>query len=181
MHSTKTIRIAVLAIICLIGIASVVAYMWYTLEQKGAALLSSMQATADAQARELRYADLEDSVGAIVADEAAMRKFILNGERDTVTFLSTVDDLAAGLGVVLTTERLEVRTEEGRPFDSLDISFKIEGSESAVMQLIALLETIPYHSFVRSVEVQKSVNELTGVVSIESTLTLTVTIDQTQS
>jgi hypothetical protein len=66
-------------------------------------------------------------------------------EDEAGDFLIEIERLGAAQGVSITTGALKVEKKKDTP-DRLAVEFVIEGSESQVRSVLALLETLPYPS-----------------------------------
>lgn len=172
--TTKILALAGLSVI--LGIGALV-YAGFVLEGLGAELTANMQLFADNAAREQEYRELQRTLANTEEERSALRSLVLHGNDDTVNFLSEIDELAAALGVTLITEELKVRSPEGAPFDQLDVTFAIEGPRAQTARLIELFESLPYHSYIRTLSVEYAQDETTGVSVMESTVILSVTME----
>ncbi len=106
--------------------------------------------------REQEYTTLARIVEESEGDRTALKDFILTEEGgETISFLTEIEKMARNSGVDLVTENLDVVTVQGSVYDDLHISFKVEGQIDKVHDLILLLESLPYHSKMRRVELAK--------------------------
>lgn len=169
---TQNTRMLIAASLTLAVVISAVAYVTAVLERDGAELEKHVAQLHNQQAYEQEYLALERLLLETADDRSKLAALILDGEEDTVQFLSEVDRLAARLGIDLVTEALEVQVQKDDPFDILSVKFSITGREAEVLQMIRLLEVWPYHSRVVEATVRRT------DVEMESMVTLAVTIDK---
>lgn len=125
-------------------------------------------------AKAVQYiADVEGQIGNARSREQSMRSLRqlitdTEQERTTLSQYSVGSDGAAsliellerdarGLGISFAIGGVSVDPKEG-PFDTLKVSMQASGSFSAVMRLLALIETIPYASTVEAITLQREEN-----------------------
>lgn len=178
MPAAKTTKILILAALSMTVALTAVVYVGLLLERKGALFTENLQLSVDREAREQEHIALQDQLASTAAEREQIQQFILEGDDDTIAFLSEIDDLAASLGVTLVTEKLEVREEKNATFNMLDVTFSIDGAPGSVIHLIQLLETLPYHSHIAAATLSRNTDEATGAVLAESTVTLTLTMQK---
>ena len=154
----------------------ILAYIGWFISAQGGALQSDLQQYTDQEAQQQEYLMLERELAATAEDRATLAELALDGDEDTVAFLSAVDGLAARLGVSLVTEKLEVQVQKDAPFDSLDATFGLSGSEAAVFRMIRLLESWPYHSYLTALEIDRIADALPGEPAMTARATLSVTL-----
>ena len=166
----------IIASITLAVSVAVVAYMGWTIRAMGSALQSDLQQFTDQEAQQQEYLALERELAATAEDRAFLTELALDGDEDTVAFLSEVDGIAARLGLSLETEKLEVLANKDAPFDSLEATFSFGGTEASTMRMIRLLESWPYHSYVRALEIDRMTDTLPGEPAMTARVTLSVTL-----
>lgn len=178
MPMSRSIKILVGACICVSCGAGLVAYTASILTQKGTVLQEQMQLFADEQTHQQEYVNLVNLLAETEAERSRLRMYLLNGDNDTITFLSKMDHLASAIGVDLVTSRLEVSSEEGSMQDILEIAFDIEGEDSAVKKFLMVLETVPYHSYITNVNITRSVNAESSALVTKSLVTFAMSLHQ---
>lgn len=154
-------------------------YAWVTvvLEEQGEKLQEQMLTIANQQAFEARFDELSKMVNETESERSQLAGYILKDDADTITLLSKFDDIAAKQNVDLKTSQLTVEEQKG-PYNLLKLSYSLEGSETSVRRMIQLFETVPYHGYITSLSLQRSTNEATGAVEVESTIGLEITIEK---
>lgn len=137
----------------------------YTVHNAGSELQSRVALINDRNAKIKMYTDLSRLIEQTKGERTELSRFVLD-EQHTSLFLTEVESLARTLGVQLSTEALTVVPKDGN-FDDLSIEFSVEGSNSAVRQVLLMLETLPYHSTVASVLISKeSTGNVHGTIKI---------------
>lgn len=141
----------------------------YFVLTESTALRARAQAVADHAAQQQLYANLASLVERTAPERATLQTYVLT-EDDTISFLANIESLAALRGLALTTDALTVT--EAKPNNVLMVNFTLAGTEVAVYDFIALMEVLPYMSYLTEVNVVRDPE--TGLA--ESTLTLAVTL-----
>ncbi len=138
-------------------------YMYLTIYKAGTELTTRIVAIEQNVSKEKMVTNLEAAMAKTQDERNEISAFVLT-EDETSVFLTDIEKVAATQNVTLTTNSLEVvkpikkvasgtttpQTQEITPslFDTLSISFLIEGQEDAVKKMLYVFETLPYHSTV---------------------------------
>lgn len=86
-------------------------------------------------------------------------------ESTTINFLSLVETLGREEGVVLSTDQLTVEPINAQ-FENLVATVSVEGRYDAVMQMLALLEQLPYEAHVENVSLGREGDGWKGVFQV---------------
>ncbi len=121
---------------------------------------------------------LRELLDTTVTERAELSSYVINGEDETIRFLSRIDNLAAVYGVTLSTDSLTIVPKIRKPYAGLRVVYSFKGSDEAVRVFIGALETIPYSSTVTALSVTKTIDEQTGVTLISGSATLLVSTTQ---
>ena len=148
---------------------------WF-ITQNGNALERDLQQFNDQEARQQEYRALERELVETKDERARLATLVLDGDEDTVTFLSEIDRVADELGLALVTEELVVQPNKDAPFNTLESTFRFEGSETAVFTMLRLLESWPYHGYVRDVEVNRLADSLPSQAEANALVTVAITL-----
>ena len=120
-----------------------------------------------------------DALTALVAetkqDREALDQFILNDEADTIDLLSEFDAIAERQQVNLSTNQLAV-TETSGEYDMLSLTYTVSGSEDAVIRMIEIFESLPYHGEVESLTYARKENGETGINNVTASVALQLSI-----
>lgn len=161
--------VAVVAFIYMSLAVCALGWVLYEVTTAGQSLSDRVNAIADKNAKLQSYTKLATLMEETAPQRQELVQFVLTKDK-TSSFLTEIESLGASQGVSLTTNSLKVIEKEGS-FDDLVIQFKIEGREDLVQKMIALLETLPYHSQVSSLTFA-----LQNTGAIESNVELTITL-----
>lgn len=176
MPKITNMHMPLIALLTLCAAAGAAGGTAYLVHEKGVELRVHEQERANTEAHREEYAALEELLAESADDRMYLQALILADQDDAVPFLSAVDRLADGLALELRAEKLEVREMKDEPFNVFAITFLLKGGEPAVIRMLTLLETLPYHSRIESAEFKRSRDELTGRIDAQSTVTLLLTI-----
>ncbi len=174
MITKKTKVVGVGALLFLVTACIVLFAMWRYVGITGAELVDHSKEIANHQARQQTYNELEQLVNSTKADRDELSTYVLTEDK-TIDFLATVEQIAIEQGITMTTNALEVVEQEGL-FDTLIISFAVEGDTKRVDAMVHIFETLPYHAFVSDILFsydQKSLSPTT-----KGTIELTVSLLQ---
>lgn len=153
-------RMLITAAIALATTVSVLAFLSYLIQSTGASLTEMMRIFASEESQQQAHHELAEELERTASVRERVREYVLHGDADTVRFLSEVDELAVDVGVTLETDELAVQPGSDS-FKELAITLTIEGTEGAVVRMLSLLETLPYHSYIQRVDFSRDA-ERTG-------------------
>ena len=176
MRISQTKRILIISVLVCVFVIAALIGMWYLIGQQGIALKSNMQAVQDKEELSREQFKLQAILDETVAERDRLRSHVLEGEEGAVKLLSTVDEVAADLGITLETKRLAVRDNKGGLFNTLVIDFSLKGSERSVMKALQLLELMPYRSHLDRISMSRERNVETGTLVSQIELTMHVSI-----
>jgi len=146
--------------------------IWNNIQNKGVDLAQKANALANFEAQNQSYRELEKLVEETGSERDKLQQYLLTEDK-TIDFLSMIEELATTQSVKLSTDALKVQNIDG-PFDSLLISYRVEGMKTRVDVLLKLLETLPYQSVVSGISLQYTSKE--GADITTGTFTLAVTL-----
>ena len=161
-------------------------FMYKTIYDAGELLTTRVNTIASNDVKEKMIKDLELSLVKTEEERTAVRSFVLTEDK-TSLFLTDIEQVARAQSVVVTTNTLEVvkpikkvvsgtstspaPVAEASFFDTLIISFSLEGDEKNVQKMLKTFETLPYHSSVTSFSLKRE-----GGGKAKATLGLTVSL-----
>lgn len=174
MNIFKKIQPLIFALVCMLAAAGLFFGLWYVIEDQGLELKDQAQTIADEKSFQSQYHRLVESVNRTETDRRTLESYVLLDDGDTIELLSRLDEIAAAQGVELATSQLQLKESEGN-YNQLQLSYRLGGPEAAVVRLISLFETLPLHSHVTSVNIDRSkVEGDVGPVSANVSLLLTI-------
>lgn len=149
--NTKTIAILG-ATIFLVSVA-VCAGFWYQVLLHKETLKAHMTEVATTKAQKEELAALVRTVQATADDRASLKTRILGAE-GVIDFLTRVEELGAERGVELKTSALTV-VPQNEVFETLQMTITVTGSYDAVLEVLTLIELIPYQSVISHVSISR--------------------------
>lgn len=134
---------------------SVVGLWWMSTQVSsvGKTLKSEVKVVADRLAQEQKYAELVDLVNETETVRNELETYILT-EEETIDFLAQIEQIGIDQGVDLETLSLNVVEKSGM-FDELVVNFSVSGNELLVLKMIDVLESLPYHSQIESLDIER--------------------------
>ncbi|GEM_PF-822232 len=171
----KTKVIGLISIVLFSVTCAGVVFAWDYIHTEGEKLEAEITAVANFLAREETYEDVTSLVTDTSDERQELLAYVLTEEK-TIDFLAEVEQIAIDQGIALTTDTLQVTPGTGL-FDTLTVSFSVEGPEVYVIRMLQILETLPYYSSVVRV-VLNTESELNGVPIVAGTITLEVNLLQ---
>lgn len=177
MNTTN--KLLTISLICLGLSGSLVAYLWFYLEDRGTKLQADLQTVHDRDELEREYKRLQELLEETETERTELERHVIVGEPGTVSFLSLIDEVAVELGIELSTDELKVVTTNETGFDELLIKFSFKGQEPQIIRLVKMFETLPYHGRLTTLNLLRTYNNETGSWSIGGSLTLILSIKET--
>ncbi|MFT5849765.1 MAG: hypothetical protein ACI9H6_000581 [Patiriisocius sp.] len=171
----KTKIIGLLTLVLFSTSCAGVVFAWEYIHREGENLGSEITAVSNYLAREATYEDVSRLVADTQVNREELISYILTEEK-TINFLADVEQIALDQGIELTTDTLKVEEGTGL-FDTLTVAFSVLGPEVYVLQMLQILETLPYYSSVVQMNLNKEMG-LNGLSVIEGTVTLEVNLLQ---
>lgn len=153
MKNSSFKLLAVATALLFFSVVSAVIF-FYAQEMKGASLLGQLRSIRDQQRLEKAHSDLETEWLATADDRKRVEKMVLDGEKDTINFLSQIDNLAAISRVVISTELKSNKTNE-KGFDELIGTLSLVGNDQAILYVIKQIENLPYDLRISSLRLSR--------------------------
>lgn len=125
-------------------------YAGYFLKNKEQALRGQIEALTKQQQQESLYFRLEKLAVDSKERREALRAPLLDQESKSIEVLTWIESLAPQNGITLETKNLQKVTDKETKTDWIEVSFVFSGTEERVERFIAILEHIPYLSYVTS-------------------------------
>ena len=160
MSISTTTRNLIIALVIFAGICSLTIWLRLYLYERSQTILEAMAATeTEAElAEQLAQLEADVEISRVSVDEIS--RYILADERDTIQFLSLIDELATQAGVELETDSLVVIETDTPQYDVVQVSINIDGRTDAVESILNLLEVVPYHSHLVQATFERSRTEV---------------------
>jgi hypothetical protein len=144
----RTNTIFVVSILYALVLAFGLAAMLYVVHMQGSKLEEAKITIADHIAKEAVYSNVVRLLESSKADRALLATYFIS-EKDTISFISELEQAAEKVGVTLRTTELSVvsaTTKDGVATPAvLSVGVQFSGEEMAVKKFISLVENVPYH------------------------------------
>lgn len=163
-----TKKILILSILALLLTGFMAGFSWWWEEEKGKELTREMQSIRDQSRMESEYRKLQKEWKEVSSLHERLSALVIEGDGDTIELLSYLDSIAESNGVALTTGDLGIReTEEDENFDNLVVSITLRGGQASVLEVVKILETLPYASSVERLTFIRSGSDATASLTLQ--------------
>lgn len=169
MVTNKTKIIGIVSVVYVVIACAVFSWVVYEVATAGKELSLRVDTIAEKNAKVKAYTAVSNLLKETTQERASLVEYVLQ-EDNTSAFLTEIEKIGTAQGVLLTTDSLSVVEKPGAA-NALVIHFSIEGSENVVKKMFSILETLPYHSTVSTLSLDRKKTGLTSaVVEVEITL-----------
>jgi hypothetical protein len=169
--NSHTKQILIVAATILAGTLVVFVFLLNQVDKQGNKLAEYTTALSEKNAQEAAFIRVSRLVDETEAERATLSGAFFADESDSVSFLGEIETFASAIGLTLKTDGLDKITLPDSKQEAITMTFVYSGSHDEVMNFTRLLETIPYHSQVESLRINRDVSG-----SWEGNLTLIITI-----
>ena len=145
-----TIRNLILSSLCLLAAAGGFVYMVYHLHAKERLLQTQLGTLNQELAREDSFYKLQHQAEESAADRELLKAHFLGQESESIDVLNWIEETAPKANVFIETKGLQKITEKETQTDWIEASFAISGERADVERFVAVLERLPYLSYVTS-------------------------------
>ncbi|OGG89174.1 hypothetical protein A2592_00540 [Candidatus Kaiserbacteria bacterium RIFOXYD1_FULL_42_15] len=142
--SKKTKLMLYISILYSFILVAFLAYGIYQVKVQGDVFDANRLLIAEQNSKELAYHNLIQTTESTKEDRATIEQFFIT-EKDTISFITDIEQLASKMGITLETSQLSVNPKTDKSAAQLYAGFKFTGQEKAIKQLVLLFENIPYH------------------------------------
>lgn len=153
--SNTTKRIFILSLIATIISSSAFFFFAYKIRQQGLHLEEQISLLKESDKKESAYLKLKRTALETESRRKLLAESFFKEEGDSIIFLGEVETLASSLGLSLETESLDKVINKDKGTESILISFSYTGPKDVVYNFSKLMEIIPYHSQVESLNLLK--------------------------
>ena len=151
--SKNTTKIFTGATVLCIGMGVICAYSYYSLQAKETEYRNKLQLVADYSTQVDQATEAE-----VLLDRTESARLQLDNYFLTIIkiaeFLETVEQYARENKLEITSHSIETEVTAVEGISVVEIPFSVHGPEVLVVDFVELLETIPYHSYVDSLQIQ---------------------------
>lgn len=145
MTATTKRFVSILVLLILVGASLFV--LAQQLRAQSNALVGALQTLANEAAVERAYTSLSEILDSSAVEREQIESYVVDGEAGTITFLTTVEDLAAQYGVELSGTTLETAEHETLGTPIIVVTFSFAGPRAGTEAYLMALETLPYASY----------------------------------
>jgi len=154
---------------CFLAVIVLAGTVYYT-EQNKNKFADVRNKNAEAQATKQLATTIEQTLRLSKSDRDELDSFFIS-ERDTIHFITRVEELARRIGVSVETTQLAVLPSKDEVPSRLHIGFEVEGEYPDVEQMLSAVETLPYHKSIPDVAIiQSEAGVWTGTIALYVTL-----------
>lgn len=139
-----TITTLGIATVYFVTFGLVLIYAFVTVQSQRAETMNLRTTLAEQNTKQAAARTVESTISSTETVRTELSSFFLP-EKDTISFIAEIEDLAGAVGVSIETTALDIV----RPADAvpeLKTGFVVKGSRAAVMNFLRAIETLPYHS-----------------------------------
>jgi hypothetical protein len=154
MITSRAKKVAIVAVVYCLVSAVVLTLTMYVTEQNKNKFADVRNKNAQAKAMQQLATTIEQTLRLSEADRKELDSFFIS-ERDTIHFITQVEELASRLGVGVETTQLSVIPGKDDVPSRLHIGFEINGDYGHVAQMLFALETLPYHKSIPDVAIKQ--------------------------
>ena len=169
--STKTKKIFILSLIMVIAMTASLGYFLYNINVRGMLLEEQLTILAENDTKESAYLKLRRLAQDTEDERALLASGFFTSEGDSIVFLGEIEKMATALGLSLETDSLDKIVNEETKEEYIQMSFIFGGQKNAVFKFSKLLEVVPYHSTVESLQLRE-----VGAGNWEGHLTILISI-----
>ena len=160
-----------------LGVVLVFVYGLYKIQVQGNRLSQSRQVISDHIAKEASYNKVVNLIDETKAQRQLLSSFFIT-EKDTVRFISDMENASNIIGVKMETKNLAVTPavlKDGQVVEPAYLVFgmSFEGGETAIKKYVTLIENIPYQKKITQLTLSKQGpnNGWSGTVNLNILIT----------
>lgn len=174
--TAKTCKLLIVAILGTLLVLAGLCLITWQINKIGGELTENTKLIKRQQELTEEYARLSGELTNTSAQRDSLNGLVLSrADDEVVSFLSYLDTLADEMGVELQTDSLNVVEDQANHFNLLEMRVILNGSENRVINMIKLLENLPYHSYLSNITFVRPDNDTAAQASF--TLSVTVTAE----
>ena len=148
--SKSTIRNFILSTLCLLCAIGGFSFMVWEVGDKEQVLQVQLQTLNEEIARQNSFYKLQKLAEESSSDRDHLATYFLKEESDSIDVLNWIEGMAPQAHVNLQTKNLQKITDKDAKTDWIEVSFSFSGEQENVERFVAVLERLPYLSYVTS-------------------------------
>ena len=150
-NTTKYFGVSVVFLLMCLGAAYLLLeYM----NGKGQRLEEVIEVVGTNQAYETQHASMSKLLEDTRTDRAKVSSYVL-GEERTINFINDSETLARDMGLVFSTDSLNVAVHPNPYIEQLEMNLSAVGDRATVEEFLHILETLPYLSHITSLTLSR--------------------------
>jgi len=150
-----TKKIIIISIILFLAVLLFAGFIFYEIFKQGRDLEEQKITLAENKNKEAEFFGIQRLLRETESERAVLAENFFRDQNDMVVFLDGLDKIARDFNLVLETDSLEKsETEEKIPITK--ISFSFAGNQEKIVAFSELLENIPHHSFLESLNLKQA-------------------------
>lgn len=157
MSHKSTKIIAVISVIIFLVCVSLSVTAFVIVRKQKSEYLEYGKKRAEAEAQEILQKGLSEAL-LKTKDERTFLTLQILEDDDVIELLSLIETLGKEQGVTLTTSSLNVEKID-RKFETLAVNLEVNGSYASVMNMLNLLEHLPYQSSIFTIQLERQGDE----------------------
>jgi hypothetical protein len=151
--TTRTKQLFIASTVTLTITAVVAGFFFLKVENGRKKLEEQTRVLTENNAKEFSYIKLKKLVTETEKERNQLAGLFFKNEGESIAFLGEAEAVAKNLGLTLKTEALDkVAKDKG---EAVRIIFSYEGPEASVLKFSKLMELVPYHSEIDSLELRQ--------------------------
>lgn len=171
MFNSRTKKIFIFSLLILSITISIFGFLVYKIHTQGNQLEDYLVVINERNAQESSFIKVRKLIQETEEDRNVVNSAFFKDESESINFLGDIEKMAKASSIQLTTESLDKTIDTDKVTEYIKIVFIFKGKKTDVLNFTKLLETVPYHSWVESLDLSKDSNNIW-----EGRLTLFITI-----
>lgn len=171
--NTTTLRYLLISLTYFVACTGVFGYGLYTLNQQGQKLESIRAEHQAALKKEQAFIAITKIIEGTAAERAELTSYFIT-ERDTISYIALIEEMAKQVGVTVQTNTLAIipKNEKQKTPASLNAGFTVNGPKNAVKLFMQKIEQTPFHQTITDMTIMTDVakGESSGTVLVQVTL-----------
>ncbi len=170
MNSRTKNTLVIVSIVFLITVG-IGGFILTEIKAKGALLSEYIAVLDERSAQRDSFIRVKRQVDETADNRELIRKSFFKDESDSIDFLGEVESFAQSINLELETEELNKTQSEDKKTEYIDMTFVYQGQKDQVLNFTKLLENIPYHSWIKTLELREELNgDWTGRLELSITI-----------
>ncbi len=150
--TARTKQYFILALLSALTACAATGYVLVQLYEQGAALEASLTTVVESTAKANAITRIENLTEETVDDRAALAQAFFSSSLDGTLYITELEALAPTLGLSFENDLIDVVSAAAGGKSEVVMRFSFSGSKERVLEFSRLLENLPYHSRLESLQ-----------------------------